>query len=220
MLEHQIAVALSEEVILEPTLPADFFQEICQSVRRGELPEQGILDDGGGAVGDDVVHCPACLLQIGPGLPVLRLAGQLLLPPGSVVYPKRRPLGVQCLEPLQEEQRVIGFQDAVPDIVAAGAAHGEDAFPAQLKYLAPFQQEHRWADAPHLPTMPFLRRIGAQSIVVLMVTGHEGRSKRPLFQEIQSIAVPVVSIPHAAKVACNQEDILLVQPLLLVEKFR
>ena len=183
MLDDLVAVVVSEEVVLEPAPLADFLQEVRQGVRRGVFPEQGVLNAGGSAVGDDVVHRPACFLQIGLGFPVLLLAGQLLLPPGAVVYPEQRALGVQSLE-LLLEQGVVRLQNAVPDIVAAGSAHGEDALPAQLKHLAPFQHKHRWADGPHRSAAPLLQRVGTQGIIVFMIAGDECRGKGPPFQEV------------------------------------
>ena len=109
-------------------------------------------------MGEDVVHLPAHPVQAGPGGPVLLLAGQLLLPPGKVVYPIHRAPGVQ-LPAFFLEQRIVRLQDAVLDVVAAGPAHGEEPRPTQVEYLAPLQQDHRGADSRDFPTPPFLQRI-------------------------------------------------------------
>lgn len=79
---------MSEEVILELAPLADLLQKVCEGIWLGQRPQQVVLDAGGSAVGEDVVHRPPSLVQAGPGLGVLRLAGQLLPPPGAVVDPE------------------------------------------------------------------------------------------------------------------------------------
>ena len=132
---------VAKEVILEPAPLADLLQKVSEGIWFGQRPQEVVLDAGGTAVGEDVVHRPPSLVQAGPGPGVLRLAGQLLPPPGAVVDPESCALGVELLEPPQEVRRVR-LQDAVLDIVAAGAAHRKEHPPAQIEHLPTLQHQH------------------------------------------------------------------------------
>ena len=157
-----------EEVVPEPAPLPHLLQKVRQFVWPGPHSQQFILDTGRRAVGHDVVHIPAGLVQILSGLQVLLPAGQFLFPPGPVIDPESRPPCVEQLE-LLEELGIVRLQDAVLDIVAAGPAHGEDPLSVYFKHLAAFQQEYRGADPANLPTLPLLQWIGPQGVVVFMV---------------------------------------------------
>ena len=136
-----IFMVVSEEMILEPAPLADSLQEVGEGIRFGQRPQQVVLDAGGSAVGEEVVHRPPDLVQAGPGLGILHFVGQLLPPPGAVVDPESCALGVELLEPPQEVRRVR-LQDAVLDVVAAGAAHHKEHPPAQIEHLPTLQHQH------------------------------------------------------------------------------
>ena len=74
---------MPEEVVFELTPPGNFVKEICQGVSLIKSAAEFILHRSGAAVGDDVVHLPACSVQVGSGGLVLILAGQFLLPAES-----------------------------------------------------------------------------------------------------------------------------------------
>lgn len=214
-----VFVIVSEEVVLEPAPLADLLQKVGEGIRFGQRPQQVILDACGRAVGEEVVHRPPGPAQAGPGLGIFRLAGQLLPPPGAVVDPEGRALGVEPLEPPQEVRRVR-FQDAVLDVVAAGAAHGEEDPAAQVEHLPPLQHQHRGPDDPHPAALPLPLGIGGQGIVVLMVAGNKDGGEGPGLQEVQPRIVPAVAVPHAAEVTGDQDDILFCQSLLLIKVLR
>lgn len=132
---------VAKEVILEPAPLADLLQKVSEGIWFGQWSQQIVLDAGGTAVGEDVVHRPPGPVEIGPGLGILRFIGQLLPPPGAVVDPESCALGVELLEPPQEVRRVR-LQDAVLDIVAAGAAHRKEHPPAQIEHLPTLQHQH------------------------------------------------------------------------------
>lgn len=132
---------VAKEVILEPAPLADLLQKVSEGIWFGQWSQQIVLDAGGTAVGEDVVHHPPGPVEIGPGLGILRFIGQLLPPPGAVVDPESCALGVELLEPPQEVRRVR-LQDAVLDIVAAGAAHRKEHPPAQIEHLPTLQHQH------------------------------------------------------------------------------
>ena len=119
---------MSEEVVSGAALLPHLLQEVRELVRFRPFPKQLILDAGGRTMGDDVVHLPPRLVEVLPRFQILFWAGQLLLPPGSVVDPKRCSFGFQRVE-FQEEQGIIQFQNAALDVVAAGPSHGENPFP-------------------------------------------------------------------------------------------
>lgn len=83
-------MVVSEEVILELAPLADLLQKVCEGIWLGQRPQEIVLDAGGTAVGEEVVHRPPGPVEVGPGLGILRLAGQLLPPPGAVVDPEGR----------------------------------------------------------------------------------------------------------------------------------
>ena len=58
-----IPMIVSEKPGLEFTPTFDYLEEICQPVR-GVISIQFLLDAGGGAVGQDIVHLPVDSLQI------------------------------------------------------------------------------------------------------------------------------------------------------------
>ena len=142
-----------------------------------------MLDTGGRAVRDDVVHLPACTFQILSRFLVFLRAGLLLFPPGSMVDPEGRPFGIEPLE-LLEKLGIVQLQDAVLDIVAAGSAHGEDPFSAHVKHLPALQQEHRGADAANLPAVPVLQWVCPQGVIVFVVPRNEEGGKGPVLQEV------------------------------------
>lgn len=212
-------MVMPEEPVSEPAPLPDLIQKFCEGIRGGAASQQFLLDAGGGAVGDDVVHTPSRPLQIGPGLLIFLRCGQSLLPPGAVVHPKGRTLGLEALE-LLLKQWVIRFPNAVLDIMAVRSPHGEHALASKVKYLAPLQQEHGGLDAADRSAVSLLQRIDTQGIVILMVAGHEQGGERPSLQEVQPLPVLAVAIPHSAEVASDQHHVLLGQVLLFGEPLR
>ena len=164
---------------------------------------------------DDVVHRPACSVQVGPGGLVLLRAGQFLLPPGAVIHPVHRAPGVQPPAFLLE-QRIVRLQDSVLDIVAAGPTHGEEGPALDVVDLPPHQVDHRGADALHSAAMPVLNRELRQHIEVLMVAGDEqgGEGLR-----LQPVALLRAAVPDAAEVAGDHDAVILGQFRLLIENF-
>lgn len=217
--DDPVVMVMPEEPVSEPAPLPDLLQKLCEGIRSGPAPQQLVLDAGGGAVGDDVVHPPSRPLQIDTGLPVFLRSGQFLLPPGAAVDPKGCVSGLEVPEHLVK-QRVIRLQDAVLDIMAARSPHGEHALASKFEYLAPLQQEHRGPDAPDRSAVPPLQRIGIQGIIVLVIAGHEQGGERPSLQEVQPLPVLAVAIPHAAEVPADQHHVLLGQVLLFGEPLR
>ena len=61
-------MVVSEEVILELAPLADLLQKVCEGIWLGQRPQEIVLDAGGTAVGEEVVHRPPGPVEVGPGL--------------------------------------------------------------------------------------------------------------------------------------------------------
>ena len=90
-----IGMVVSKKLVSEPAPLGDLIEEIRQGIGLIKSAAQLVLHTGGAAVGDDVVHLPAVLSQVGPCGLVLLLAGQLRRPPGLMVHPVHCASGIQ-----------------------------------------------------------------------------------------------------------------------------
>ena len=133
-------------------------------------------DAGGSAVGDDVVQVPTCFVQCFSCGPVFVLAGQFLFPPGAVIDSVESACGVE-LPQLSLIVRIIWFQNAVPDIVAAGAAHGKYPLSADVIKLAPHQMQDAGAYGLYQAAVPLADWIVAEQIIVFVVPADEQGSE-------------------------------------------
>lgn len=96
--------------------------------------------------------------------------------------------------------RVIRFQNAVPNIVAAGAARDEDALSADLIELPPHQMKDTGTDRLHLSAVPFAHRVVPQKVIVFVIAVHKQGGKGPVRQPVQPLLFSVAAIPDTAKV--------------------
>ena len=133
-----------------------------------------------------------------------------------MVHPVQRPAGVQSPAfPLK--LRIVRFQDAAADVVAAGPAHGEECFSLDAVNLPPHQVDHRGADLLYLTAAPFLYRVLCQQIIVFMVAGDEQGGERLLLQPIQPVPLIGAAVPDASEVSGDDNTVLFGQLGLLVE---
>lgn len=160
-------MVVAEEPVFELAPLPKFVEESGEGVPLVEAAAEFVLDAGGAAVGDDVVHGPACLVQGVPRRGVLGLAGQFLPPPGAAVHPEESTLLAQVSE-LLLELRAVRAQDAVGDVVAAGAAHGEKSHAADVVELPPHQMANGGADVLDEPSVLFRHGVAGQQVVVFM----------------------------------------------------
>ena len=116
-----------------------------------------------------------------------------------MVDAEQRAYGVE-LPQLSLIVRIIRIKDAVPDIVAAGAAHGEDALSADLIELPPHQMQDTGTDRLHLSAVPFAHRVVPQKVIVFVITVHKQGGKGPVRQPVQPLLFSVAVIPDTAKV--------------------
>jgi len=86
----------------------------------------------------------------------------------------------------------FGVQDTVLDIMAPGAAHGEEGVSLQVKDLPAHQMDYMRPDSLDRSTVPFLCRVFAQQVEVFMVAADEQRGKGQILQPVQ---VPLL-LPH------------------------
>ena len=78
-------MVVSEEPVFKLATFLGFIEKVRQSIPLVPSATEYILNAAGAAVGDDVVHIPACLVQRCPCGSVFILAGQFLSPLGAVV---------------------------------------------------------------------------------------------------------------------------------------
>ena len=78
-------MVVPEEPVFELTAFPNFIEKVRQGIPLVPSATECVLDAAGAAVGYDVVHIPACLVQRCPCGSVFILAGQFLSPPGAVV---------------------------------------------------------------------------------------------------------------------------------------
>ena len=83
-----VVVVMSEQPVVELGSFFDFLQEVGQVVVNIAAISQYVHNAAGGTVGDYIVHLILNTLQTALGFLIFRLAGKLLLTPGSVVDPE------------------------------------------------------------------------------------------------------------------------------------
>ena len=194
-----VAMIMAEQPVVIFRSFFDLLQEIREPVRLVvAASHEG--DAGGSAVGDDVVHVPTCFVQCFSCGPVFVLAGQLLFPPGAVIDSVESACGVE-LPQLSLIVRIIRFQNAVPDNVAAGAAQGKYPLSADVIKLAPHQMQDAGAYGLYQAAVPLADWIVAEQIIVFMVSADEQRGKGPGLQPVQPLLLRIAAIPDTAEVA-------------------
>lgn len=167
-------------------------------------------------MGDDIICIPAISLQAGPCGPILLLAGQRFFPPRAGVHP------VQCSAVIKHsafpfELRIIRFQDAAADIVAASAAHREEDLTLDIVDLSTQQVDHRGADMLNVFAMPVLRRILHQQIEIFVVLFYKQGSKGIHFRTVQPVLLFGASVPYAAEITCDDYAVIFGQLCLFME---
>ena len=199
-LYHHVFVVVSEKPVLESASLSNLIEKVCQRISLVQSSTEGVLDTAGAAMGNDVIYIPPCLIQRFPCGFVFILAGQFLFPPGAVIDSVESACGVE-LPQLSLIVRIIRFQNAVPDIVAAGAAHGKYPLSADVIKLAPHQMQDAGAYGLYQAAVPLADWIVAEQIIVFMVSADEQRGKGPGLQPVQPLLLRIAAIPDTAEVA-------------------
>ena len=199
-LYHHVFVVVSEKPVLESASLSNLIEKVCQGIPLEQPAAECVLNATGAAVGDDVVHVPTCFVQCFSCGPVFVLAGQFLFPPGAVIDSVESACGVE-LPQLSLIVRIIRFQNAVPDIVAAGAAHGKYPLSADVIKLAPHQMQDAGAYGLYQAAVPLADWIVAEQIIVFMVSADEQRGKGPGLQPVQPLLLRIAAIPDTAEVS-------------------
>ena len=197
---HHVFVVVSEKPVLESASLSNLIEKVCQGIPLEQPAAECVLNATGAAVGDDVIYIPPCLIQRFPCGFVFILAGQFLFPPRPVVDTEQRACGVELLQ-LSLIVRIIRFQNAVPDIVAAGAAHGKYPLSADVIKLAPHQMQDAGAYGLYQAAVPLADWIVAEQIIVFMVSADEQRGKGPGLQPVQPLLLRIAAIPDTAEVS-------------------
>ena len=179
---------------------------------------QCVHNTAGGTVGDYIVHLILNTLQTALGFLIFRLAGKLLLPPGSVVDPEAGAHSAKS-PVLFFKIRRFGIQNAILDVVAPGTAHGEDGVSLQVKDLPAHQMDYMRPDSLDRSTVPFLCRVFAQQVEVFMVAADEQRGKGQILQPVQIPLLLLAPIPYATKISADDHVVFLGHSGLLGEVF-
>ena len=85
LFHHHVFMVVSEEPVFETAAFPNFIEKVRQGIPLVPSATEYILDATGAAVGYDIVHIPACLVQRCLCSSVFIFAGQFLFPPGAVV---------------------------------------------------------------------------------------------------------------------------------------
>ena len=150
-------------------------------------------------MGDDVVHVPTCFAQCFFCGPVFILAGQFLFPPGSVIDSVESACGVELPE-LSLIVWIIRLQNAVPDVVTAGPAHGKDFLSADFVELPSHQVQDAGTNRLHQTAVPLACRVTSEQIKVFMIPADEQGGERPAFQPVEPLLFNIAVVPDTAKV--------------------
>ena len=97
--------------------------------------------------------------------------------------------------------RGIRLQNPILDIVAFGAAHGEEAVTIQLKDLTAHQVQDMGANTVYLAAVPLRHGVSFQRIIVFVVAADEGKREGKAFQPVQCFIVAAVTKPNAPEVS-------------------
>lgn len=127
-----VVVVMSEQPVVELGSFFDFLQEAGQVVVNISTVSQYVHDAVWGAVCDHIVHLIVNTLQTALGFLIFRLAGKLLLPPGSVVDPEAGAHSAKS-PVLFFKIRRFGIQNAILDVVAPGTAMVKKEYPCRSK---------------------------------------------------------------------------------------
>ena len=173
---HHVFVVVSEKPVLESASLSNLIEKVCQGIPLEQPAAECVLNAAGAAVGDDVVHVPTCFVQCFSCGPVFVLAGQFLFPPGAVVDSVESPCGVELPE-LSLVVRIVWFQNAIPNVVTAGPAHGKDFLSTDLVELTAHQVQDAGADRLHQSAVPLTCRVVAEHIIVFVVPADEQGSE-------------------------------------------
>ena len=171
-LYHHVFVVVSEKPVLESASLSNLIEKVCQGIPLEQPAAECVLNATGAAVGDDVVQVPTCFVQCFSCGPVFVLAGQFLFPPGAVIDSVESACGVELPEH-SLEVRIIWFQNAVPNVVTAGPAHGKDFLSADLVELPSHQVQNAGTDRLHHPAVPHTCRVAAEQIIVFVIPTDE-----------------------------------------------
>lgn len=171
-LYHHVFVVVSEEPVLESAVILNLIQEVCQGIPLEQPAAECVLNAVGAAVGDDVVHIPASFVQCFFCGSVFILAGKFLFPPGAVIDSVESACGVE-LPKLSLIAWIVRLQNAVPNVVTAGPAHGKDFLSADLVELPSHQVQNAGTDRLHQTAMPLTCRVTSEQIKVFMILADE-----------------------------------------------
>ena len=199
-LYHHVFVVVSEKPVLESASLSNLIEKVCQGIPLEQPAAECVLNAAGAAVGDDVVHVPTCFVQCFSCGPVFVLAGQFLFPPGAVIDSVESTCVVE-LPKLSLIVWIVRLQNAVPNVVTAGPAHGKDFLPADLVELTAHQVQDAGTDRLHQTAMPLTCWVTSEQIIVFVIPIDEQGGECPVLQPVEPLLFNLAAIPDAAKVS-------------------
>lgn len=137
----------------------NLIEKVCRGISLEHPAAECVLNAAGATVGDDVVSQPI-LPSFFCGL-LFIFAVQFLITPESVVDSIESARGVE-LPKLSFIARIIRLENTIPDIVAAGPAHGKDFLSSDLVKLSLQQVQDVGTDRLHQIVVLLTRRMTAE----------------------------------------------------------
>ena len=105
--------------------------------------------------------------------------------------------------------------DAVFLVRGLCSAHCEDRPAVNLIDLPAHKMYNRVRDPVYLAAMPFLHRVPVDRVMILMVAIDKTRREVTFLVRLNDVFVRVVLSPNASEVACNNDEIVFAELLLL-----
>ena len=206
--DDTVVMVVAEEPPAEVQPAGNLVEEVGQPVMLvAAIRGDEVLDAAADAVGHDVIDLPSDPFQAGPGRGVFRVIGQLLAPPGAVGDTVQREAGVESLL-LGGKVGVVGIEDAVGHVVAAGPTHGEEGMAVDVIDLSAHQVDERAVQVLDLSAVPAGHGQLGQPIVVGMVARDEQRRERHHVETGHGHLLGPAAVPYA-EVAADDDEIVL-----------
>ena len=174
-IDHSIVVVVAEYPVVVPCLLSDLSQKVRELICSVVVLS---LSDSASrcTMRNNIVYLPADTVKVLSGLGVLLTRRKLLSPPRDVFR-------------------------AASDIMAHGAAHGEEPIAIQLEYLPAHHVQDMGPNALDLAAAPHFHRVSRQRIEVFMIAVYKRQRERQAFQPVQRTVIAAVTEPYPSEIS-------------------